>query len=145
MADKFEREIEEILARLDDQLPAGQKAPERPPVSIAAKRKQKARAERVSRMRSAPLLQMNPANILVAGAVVMVAGLILSTFAGPFIWLSLAGVVMFLAAFLLSFRRTSRPGAAAEPRGYFWRDRYIEYGPTNPGPGTRIKGWFRRK
>ncbi len=145
MADKFEREIEEILARLDDQLPAGQKASERPPVSIAAKRKQKARAERVSRMRSNPLFQMNPANILVAGAVVMVAGLILSTIASPFIWLSLAGVVMFLGAFLMSFRRTSRPGSAAQPKGYYWRDRYIEYGPTNPGAGTRIKGWFRRK
>ncbi len=141
MPDKFEREIEEILAKLDDQLPQG----ERSPISIAAKRQQKAKAERARAPRPNPLANLNATNLLFAGAGVMFAGLILSNFWGPAIWASFAGVLLFIAAFFWSFRKSNRGANAGKPRGYYWRDRYIEYEPAGSSMGSRIKGWFRRK
>ena len=144
MADKFEREIEEILAKLDDELPPG---PERSPISIAQKRQQKAKAERVRTPRPSPLANVTPTSLLFAGAGIMFGGLIVSNFWGPAIWFALAGIVIFFGAFFWSFRRQNRAGSAAAggPRGVYWRDRYIEYEPANPTTGQRIKGWFRRK
>ncbi len=144
MADKFEREIEEILAKLDDELPAT--PAERSPISIAQKRQQKAKAERVRKQRPSPFAGITPTHLLFSGAGLVFGGLILSSFFGPAIWAAFAGVVLFIGAFFWSFRRTSRPTAAGQPaKGYFWRDRYIEYEPTNSSTGQRIKGWFRRK
>lgn len=142
MADKFEREIEEILAKLDDELPPG---PERSPISIAQKRQQKAKAERVRAPRANPLAGLSPTTLLFAGAGIMFGGLVVSSFWGPAIWLALGGIVIFFGAFFWSFRKQGRPGGASAPRGVYWRDRYIEYGPANPTSGQRIKGWFRRK
>lgn len=139
MADKFEREIEEILAKLDDELPAG---PGRAPISISEKRNQKAKAQRVRTARPNPLSSLTPTHLLFGGAGVMFVGLIASNFWGPAIWLSFAGVVLFLAAFLWSFRKTRRTSSAS-PRsgsGTFWRDRYID-----DSPGSQSKGKFRRK
>lgn len=138
MADKFEREIEEILAKLDDELPPG---PARAPISISEKRNQKARAQRVRTARPNPFASLTPTHLLFGGAGVMFLGLIASNFWGPAIWLSFAGVVLFLAAFLWSFRKTRRTAPGA-PRsgGTYWRDRYID-----DTPGGESKGRFRRK
>ena len=135
MADKFEREIEEILAKLDDQLPE-----ERPPISIAAKRQQKAQAQRAKTTRQSPFPSLSPTNLLFAGAGVMFIGLFVSNVWEPAIWASLAGVVLFLGAFLWSFRRTSRPTGTPSGGGHYWRDRWIDDAPTRS-----TKGWFRRK
>ena len=146
MADKFEREIEEILAKLDDELPPS--APgERSPISIAQKRQQKAKAERVRTRRPSPLAGLAPTHLLFSGAGVMFGGLILSNFWGPAIWAAFAGVLLFIGAFFWSFRKTTRPAGSSAPqaKGYYWRDRYIEYEPTGSHTGQRIKGWFRRK
>lgn len=143
MADKFEREIEEILAKLDDELPA---SPERSPISIAQKRQQKAKAKRVSNPRPNPLAGVSPTTLLFTGAGVMFGGLIVSNFWGPAIWFALAGIVLFIGAFFWSFRRQNRTsGGGTAAKGVYWRDRYIEYEPASPGPGNRIKSWFRRK
>lgn len=138
VADKFEREIEEILAKLDDELPPG---PGRAPISISEKRNQKAKAKRVRTARPNPFAGVTPTHLLFAGAGVMFFGLIASNFWGPAIWLSFAGVILFIAAFLWSFRKT-RPVGSAPPRtgGTYWRDRYIDDTPSNEG-----KGRFRRR
>ena len=138
MADKFEREIEEILAKLDDKLPPP--AEERSPISLASRRKGKGKAPRAN-----PPAWLTPTALLFAGAGIMFGGLLLSSFWAPLIWASLSGVVLFVAAFFWSFRRTPRAGRAASPRGAYWRDRYIEYGPQTTTGGSRIKNWFRRK
>jgi hypothetical protein len=139
MADKFEREIEEILAKLDDELPPG---PGRAPISISEKRNQKAKAQRVRTARPNPLAGLTPTHLLFTGAGVMFLGLIASNFFGPAIWLSFAGVLLFLGAFLWSFRRTRRVSSpAARSGGTYWRDRYIDDTPK-AGDG---KGRFRRK
>lgn len=143
MADKFEREIEEILAKLDDKLPTP--ADEKSPISLTSRRKAKAKAERTRAPRTNPLSRINPTTLLFAGAGIMFGGLILSSFWSPLIWASMSGVVLFVGAFLWSLRRTPRTTGAAAPKGVYWRDRYIEYGPPGSSGGSRIKNWFRRK
>ena len=147
MSDKMEREIEEILARLDTDAP---NAPEpAPPISIMARRKKAARRLAPERSGSGGMLaRVNPTAFLFTGAGVMVAGLVLSNVWQPFIWASFAGVVLFIGGFLWSFRRSPGPhgaGAAPPPKGHYWRDRYIEYEPAAPGPMDRLKRRLRRR
>lgn len=147
MADKFEREIEEILAKLDGEGPSGAETPGKKPIPIAsAKRKQqkKQKAARPSNGAS-PFARFTPTTLLFAGAGTMVAGLILSNFYGPLIWASFAGVVLFLGAFAWSFRASRRPASGPAPKGYYWRDRYIEYEPANPSAFGRFTRRLRRK
>jgi hypothetical protein len=143
MADKFEREIEEILAKLDDDVPPSPSAGGRAPISISEKRTQKARAKRVRTARPNPFAKLTPTHLLFSGAGVMFFGLIVSNFWGPAIWASFAGVVLFIGAFVWSFRKTKTAGGSSSaPRsgGTFWRDRYID---DRPGSGGG-KGRFRR-
>ena len=143
MPDKFEREIEEILAKLDDELPAPESGVARPPISIQEKRQQKAKAQRVRARRPNPLANVSPTTLLFAGAGIMFGGLIVSGFWGPAIWASLAGIALFIAAFLWSFRRAPRAssGGGTSRQGHYWRDRWIDDAP----PPSGVKGWFRKK
>lgn len=146
MTDKMEREIEEILAKLDEEKQRTVQ-PDTTPISILSRRKRAPKpAVRASRRTGGTLDRVNPTTLLFAGAGIMVAGLILSGFYSPFIWASFAGIVVFLAAFLWSFRRTPRSsgGGASAPGGHFWRDRYIEYTPAAPSLADRIRSRFRR-
>ena len=152
MPDKMEREIEEILAKLDSDAPRSSAPPlsEKAPVSILSRRKrQPGPLQRATRRTGGIFDGINPTTLLFAGAGTMVAGLILSSFYGPLIWASFAGVVLFLAAFLWSFRRTPRTSGGTggdgggQVKGHYWRDRYIEYKPESPGLGARIKRRFR--
>ncbi len=148
MPDKFEREIEEILAKLDDDLPAEksdtQGGSPRSPVSLDKKRQQRAKAERVRTARPSPFQNFNPTTLLFAGAAIMFGGLILSGFWGPAIWASLAGVLLFIGAFFWSFRKAARPGGTPSRQGHYWRDRWIDDSPSG-GTSNGVKGWFRRK
>lgn len=142
MADKFEREIEEILAKLDDELPSPEQGAARPPISLQQKRQQKAKAQRVRTARPNPLNNLSPTTLLFAGAGIMFGGLIVSGFWGPAIWASLAGIALFIGAFLWSFRRAPRSsGQTTSRQGHYWRDRWIDDAPTPTG----VKGWFRKK
>jgi hypothetical protein len=142
MADKFEREIEEILAKLDDELPPAPAVPGRAPISISEKRNQKAKAQRVRTARPNPFARLVPTHLLFTGAGVMFVGLIAANFWGPAIWLSFAGVVLFIAAFVWSFRKTKRPATSSSggSAGTFWRGRYID-----DTPEGQSKSRFRRK
>ncbi len=146
MTDRVEREIEEILAKLDD-LPEGQ---ERKPISILAQREKRKTVKAPRRAKGAgqPLLQrVSPTTLLLSGAGTVIGGLILSTFWAPLIWAAFGGVVVFLGGFVSAFVRGNRPAPAAngeEAKGYYWRDRYIEYEPTSPGAWGRFKRRFRR-
>lgn len=142
MADKFEREIEEILSKLDDKLPP---ADEKSPISLSSRRQAKAKSSRPRTPRTNPLSRITPTTLLFAGAGIMFGGLLLSNIWGPLIWGSLSGVLLFVGAFLWSFRRTPRAARSSAPKGVYWRDRYIEYGPPTSSGGSRIKNWFRRK
>lgn len=142
MVDKFEREIEEILAKLDDGVPDASGKPGAAPISITQKRKQKAKAERVRTARPNVLPNLTPTNLLFTGAGLVFGGLLVSGAWPPAIWVAFAGVVLFIAAFIWSFRRTNRAVTpATRSQGIYWRDRYID---DRPHDGS-IKGRFRRK
>lgn len=147
MADKFEREIEEILAKLDGDGPLRTGSPEKQPIPIASAKRKRQRKQKVTRARTraSPAASITPTSLLFAGAGTMIAGLILSNFYGPLIWASFAGVVLFLGAFLWSFRASARPTGGAAPKGYYWRDRYIEYESPNPSALDRLTRRLRRK
>ncbi|KAA0229906.1 hypothetical protein EDM76_11710 [bacterium] len=139
MADKVEREIEEILARLENELPP---AEEKKPISILSRRQRPAtRAPRSSPLRG--LRRISPTSLMFTGAGLVVGGLVLSNAWEPLIWLSMAGVVLFLGAFLSSFVR-EKPASTPAQKGVYWRDRYIEYEPASPGLKDRIRRLFRR-
>ncbi|GIW13427.1 MAG: hypothetical protein KatS3mg062_0866 [Tepidiforma sp.] len=137
MADRIEREIEELLAKLDNELPEGG----REPISLEQRRRQRRPRRTLPRI---AFPEVNPATLLLAGAGVMIAGLFLAMFWSPLIWLSFSGVVIFIAAFLLSFRKRPIGGYGSPgPRRVYWRDRYIEYGPQDRG--SRFRNPFRRR
>ena len=141
MPDKFEREIEEILAKLDEDLPAEGNGVGRSPISLSQKRAQKAKAQRVRTARPNPLAKLNPTTLLFAGAGMVFGGLIVSGVWSPAIWVAFAGVVVFIGAFFWSFKKSNRSAApAGRSQGTFWRDRYID-----DRPDSDIKGRFRRK
>lgn len=146
MADKFEREIEEILAKLDGDGPLRTETGAKQPISITSARR-KPPKPKPARAPGQPGLfsRISPSTLLFAGAGTMIAGLILSNIYSPLIWASFAGVVLFLGAFLWSFRRTNRSAGAAAPQGHYWRDRYIEYEPSNSSAFGRLTRRFRRR
>jgi hypothetical protein len=147
--DRIEKEIEEILAKLDvgDEKDPSQKEREPIPFDKRRRAKQPGFLSRLTGSISLPALPLTPATLLFTGAGTMVAGLILASFWDPFIWLSFAGIVLFMIAFGWSFKRRSAPGGggARGPRQVYWRDRVIEYEPAEPGPLERFKRIFRRR
>jgi len=142
MADRIEREIEEILAKLDEEAPRET----RKPISMLAHkdRKKAAPAAPPRMQRTAAASSITPAQLLLAGAAMVIGGLVLSGFVDAFIWVSFAGVIVFLSAFGWSFFRSPRPAAGETARGHYWRDRWIEYEPSNANPWDRVKRRFRR-
>lgn len=150
MADRIEREIEEILAKLDNQLPDPAPATHgSEPVSISSARKQRKRTERPRPGLRALVNRLNPPLLMFAGAGTMIFGLLAASVAAALIWLAFAGVALFLGAFLVSFLRSStagapRGGSGGREQGKFWRDRYIVDGRPSSNPATRIKKRFWR-
>jgi hypothetical protein len=144
VADRIEREIEEILSKLDEGKPP--EGPRRPiPIQSRRRRGPGAISRLGNKVTSRPA-NLTPATLLFAGAGIMLAGLILSAIWGPFIWAAFGGVLLFMAAFVWSFLRPGGTRGASQPKGYYWRDRYIQYEPENP-PGVigRFKRAFRRR
>jgi hypothetical protein len=85
--------------------------------------------------------------MLVAGAAGVIGGLLLASLWDPLIWLSLAGLAVFVAGFAAAFFRSPRRagGVPTGPQRHFWRDRYIEYEPRSSGAMGRVKRFFRRR
>ena len=150
MADRIEREIEEILAKLDNQLTGPTPvARDSEPVSISSVRKQRKRAESPRPGLRSLVNRLNPPMLMFAGAGTMIFGLLAASFAAPLIWLAFAGVALFLGAFLVSFLRSSTAGvpgggSGGREQGKFWRDRYIVDDRPGSSPAAKIKKRFWR-
>ena len=151
MADRIEREIEEILRKLDVDEDAASKTPPKkgagkPPIPISSRRRSQPRvSDRLGSAFSLPSIPFTPSSMIIAGAALTLAGFVLTGLSGALIWVSVAGIVLFIAGFLLSFVRrpvSARPGSSPKPR---WRGREIEYANDDAGPLTRLRRVFRRK
>lgn len=142
-ADKVQREIEELLEKLDNFVPE-----ERLRTKIRARRKQARRPERTG---PSPLQRMTHQLGRITLGQVMIAGLILLAvsflFDGPLgaaaFWVTLAGIILTAGAFILSV--VNGRGARSTISGRVqrrWRGQVIEYG--DPTTVERVRSWWRR-
>ena len=127
-SDRLERDVEEVLSNIED-FDWRRRQSRRPgPIRKAAQRFASAFVSRIT--------GLTPNHLLLLGAALLVVGLILR---GGGLWLAIAGIVVFLIGLIW----TSRGGnpQANQPKGGYWRDRYISYEPTSHNPLRRL---FRR-
>jgi hypothetical protein len=141
--DKIQREIEELLDKLDTFVPE-----ERLAEKIKRRRKEQRRAEqgpgafeRVTRR----LSQISLGQIMLAGLALMIIGWLFNDALGGWsTWVTLGGLLLTLVAFVLSLMtggaRTTVGPRQVQKR---WRGQIIEY--SEPSRMDRIRGWFRRR
>jgi len=140
MADRVEREIEEILAKLDSELPP---ETEKKPIPILSrKRAKRSQPPKPARPSGRNRSSMTPTSAMFTALA----------------WWWAAGPRERHGAAHLDLVRRCRPfpggvrvvvlprapTQAARPKGVYWRDRYIEYEPASPGLFDRIKRALRR-
>lgn len=131
MPDRLQQEIEELLARLDT-FPPRKPLLRRVADGLAAPFRG---ARRLFAGLRLPRLSAGHV-LLLAIAVIVIAYLGLPG-GGLTRWIIAAGLVVFIAAFIMSLRRQSQP-----PEKY-WRDRPMNLG--SPGVGQRLRSWWRRR
>ena len=134
MPDRIEREIEDVLDKIED---------------FDWHRRQRRGASRVRRawsgfwQRTSDRLGMlfvrfSAGHLMLAGFLILLGGLILRA-RGVGMWLVLAGIILFLLGLAWNMRSPSSPESSA--RGGYWRDRYIQYDAPRPGG---VRGRFKR-
>jgi len=135
MEDKFEREIEEILGRLD-------KFPRRGP----ADRARKALGGGLSSIEqsiAARLGRITLSQVMVTGIILVFVGYFFRSML-PFVWsyAVAAGLLLFFGAFVISFLAKRR----GPNRGQiFWRGRPASaYSPSSYSIAERLRDWWRR-
>jgi hypothetical protein len=139
MPDRIEREIEDILNKLDDFVPEGGKKPI--PFKRAANRKQQSRGWLSQRLARVSLNQ-----IMVYALIALILGFILRSL--PFAsWVMIGAIVVLVTAFVLSLRNGSGSTNVSGNYQKRWRGEPIELPNPYRGPtiGDRIVAWFRRR
>lgn len=127
-SDRLERDVEEVLSNIED-FDWRRRQSRRPgPIRIAIQRFASGLVNRVT--------ALTPNHLLLLGAVLLIAGLVLR---GGGLWLAVAGIVVFVIGLFW----TSRGGnpQANQPRGGYWRDRYISYEQSSQ---STLRRFFRR-
>jgi hypothetical protein len=147
--DKVQREIEELLGKLDNFVPE-----ERFATKIRDRRKREKAEQRsgptlVERM-TRPLGSVTLGHVMLAGIACFVIAWIFGDALGdakP--WVQYSGLLLTVSAFVLSFMNKgsgSRTPLARTGSGRVqkrWRGQIIEYG--EPSAMDRVRDWFRRK
>ncbi len=128
-SDRLERDVEEVLANIED-FDWRRRHSRRPgPIRIAVQRFASALVNRATSLKAN--------HLLILGALLLVIGIILR---GGGMWLAIAGIVVFvIGLFWTSRGGNSRSG---QPKGGYWRDRYISYERQSNNPLRRL---FRRE
>jgi hypothetical protein len=129
MAQRYQREIEEILDQSGSDAPAGKGAAGKP---------QRRPADRVSRPSSWRLpISISPGRLLFIGVVTLLAGLLLPFPDGLAKSIAWIGVGLFVLSYVLFF---ARPGRTVERR---WRGQSME-DIAPPSPLERFWRWLTR-
>ncbi len=127
-SDRLERDVEEVLSNIED-FDWRKRQSRRPgPIRIAVQRFAGALVNRAT--------SITPNHLLLLGAVMLIVGLV---FRGGGLWIAVAGIVVFVIGLFW----TSRGGnpQANQPKGGYWRDRYISYEQPKSNP---LRRFFRR-
>lgn len=129
--DKIQREIEEILNRLDEFVPE-EKATER------ARRRSSKAAAGFGHAFLAPLSRISIRHVMLTAFALIVVGFFARVH--PLgLWMLVAGLILFLTAFALSFVSRGSP-PKVEKR---WRGQTIELG--EPSLSDRLRTWLQAK
>ncbi|MCY3571980.1 MAG: hypothetical protein OXH19_11680 [Chloroflexi bacterium] len=127
-SDRLERDVEEVLSNIED-FDWRRRQSRRPgPIRLAIQRFGSAVVGK------APALTAN--HLLLLGAALLIIGLVLR---GGGLWLAVVGIVVFVIGLFWTSRGGNRQ--AGQPRGGYWRDRYISYEQSKQSP---LKRFFRR-
>jgi len=137
MPDKFEREIDDILSKLD-------KFPQQGP-SERARKAVSGRVSAFQRRVALRIARLSVGQIMLTGIVMILVGYFFR--AGlPEIWyyVVILGLILFFTSFALSFF-----GGAGRARGggqVYWRGRPAQsYYSSGPILGRRLRDWWRRR
>jgi hypothetical protein len=129
MPDRIQREVEELLAKLDTFPP---KRPLRARVSDSFSRG-------FQRLGGLRLPSLSAGHVLlIAIAVIVVAWVVLPDGSNLGRWIIAGGIIAFIAAFVFSLRRSGSGGRPAEK---YWRDRPLD---LRRSSGPRSRSWWDR-
>jgi hypothetical protein len=131
MADRFEREIDEILRKIEDFIPEGGRPPRRPP------RKVSQRLTNAQGWFGKILSAISLSQVMLWSLIVFLGAFFLRAIPGAE-WLMIGALIVFATAFVLQL---STPGARKGPEKR-WRGEPIRNstGPTWP---NRLKAWIK--
>lgn len=138
--DKIKQEIEDILNQLDTFLPE-----DKQPIPFRRPRRSSTAAKSLRGVIE-PLAHISLRQMMLTALVLLGVGFIgvridsVSTYGK---WLLIAGVVLFLACFVLSI--LNRGGSAPRGPAYEKRWRGQPMNLDEPGIGDKVRGWFRPK
>ena len=114
MPDRIQREVEELLDRID-------KFPPKRPLSSRISRSVKAPFQAINRSLSGIRLpSISAGHVLLAAMVIIVIVYVAGGSGGLWRWIIAGAILMFIAAFVWSLRRHSRP----PPK--YWRDKPLD-------------------
>ncbi len=131
MSDNLEREVEEILRKLDNFVP------EEGPLTRTRRRVGQAASDFV-RAVLVRLSSVSLGQVMLVAAIVVVVGFVFGR-GNPLMarWVIIGGLILFFTAFVLSMRG----GASRDDR--LWRGRVINL--SEPGLADRLRAWVKRR
>ena len=132
--DKLQREIEDILNRLDDFVPEEG-------VTSRVRRRSSSAASGFGRAVLGPLARISLRQVMLTALALTVLSFFFMKVEPDFArWMLIAGLILFFTSFALSFFVRSGP-ARVETR--YWRDRPIEL--EQPTFSDRLRAWWQAK
>jgi hypothetical protein len=142
--DRVQREIEELLDKLDTFVPE-----ERFLSKVKSRRKAERGPGLLSRAwttASRPFRRITLGHVMIAGLILIVTSwLAPGLYGGYDRWASVLGLVFTFGAILMSFLGwDSKRTIAGGPVQKRWRGQVITYEPDT-GPSSRVRNWFRKR
>jgi len=131
MPDRVQQEIEELLARLET-------FPPKRPLSQRIKRGISGSFSAIGNALSTiPVPHLTAGHLLLIAIAMIVVAFMIGGGSDLIRWVIICGFVLFVAAFVLSLRRQSRP------QEKLWRGKPMDL--NDPGVGERLRSWWRRR
>ncbi len=140
MPNRVEREIEEILTKLDAP------APGRPPIRMRRTwRHRLKRATRGVRLPSLSIPALNAGSMMLWGIGLILASLIVRMIAPELTrWTVMAGLILFFSSFVVSFLHKDA-GSIGSGDTYWRGQRYSRTDLRGPSTIDWVKTWWRRR